>query len=89
MLARQLQGLDPVARLQRAVAVRLEQVIEKLHVEIVILNNQDLLGARAARASVSIHHVERHVSCDPTVAVIGETGHDPGPIFTLSEFKKY
>src|SRR6185437_2316799 len=41
VLAREVERFDAVARADRLVAVRLQQVMEELHVELVILDNQD------------------------------------------------
>ena len=60
MLARDLERLDPIARLQRVIAVRFEQIVEKFHIEVVVLDDQHLLGALMARREVPIHHFECH-----------------------------
>ncbi len=39
MLARELKGFHAVARLKRPVAVRIQQVMEELHIQLVILND--------------------------------------------------
>src|SRR5262245_23908636 len=46
VFARQSHRLEPVLGLERAVAVRLEQVVEQLHVEVVVLNDQHCLAHR-------------------------------------------
>src|SRR6516164_3730412 len=44
MLARKLKRLDPVARGYRAVALRLQQIVEQLHVELIVLHDHHRLG---------------------------------------------
>ena len=44
VLAREIQRLDPVAGADGLVAVRLQQIVEELHVELVVLHDQDSLG---------------------------------------------
>src|SRR5688572_33151874 len=44
MLAREIERLDPVAGPDGLVAVRLQQVVEELHVELVVLHDQDGFG---------------------------------------------
>ena len=44
MLAREIERLDAVARADGGVAVRLQQVVEELHIELVVLHDQDGLG---------------------------------------------
>ena len=44
MLAREIERLDAVAGADGLVAVRLQQVVEELHVELVVLHDQDGLG---------------------------------------------
>ena len=39
-----LQRIEAAAGLQRAVAVGIEQIVEELHVELVVLDDQDRLG---------------------------------------------
>jgi hypothetical protein len=41
MSPREIQGLKPIARLYRPVTVRREEIVEELHVELIILNDQD------------------------------------------------
>ena len=43
MRARELDRLDAVAGLQRRIAMRLEQVVEELHVELVVFDDQHRL----------------------------------------------
>ena len=44
MLAGQVERLDAVAGAERSVAVRLLQVVEELHVELVVFHDQDGFG---------------------------------------------
>ena len=44
MLAREVERFDAVARPDRAVAVGFQQIVEELHVELVVLHDQDGLG---------------------------------------------
>src|SRR5579859_4030109 len=44
MLAREVKRLDAVARADRLVAVGLQEVVEELHIELIVLHNQDSLG---------------------------------------------
>src|SRR5262249_44259530 len=44
MLAGEVERLDAVAGTERLVAVRLQQIVEELHVELVVLHDQDGLG---------------------------------------------
>src|SRR5690348_10466300 len=46
MGARQLERLHAVLGLQRRVAVRLQEIVKKLHVEVVVLDDQNPLGGR-------------------------------------------
>src|ERR1700728_5208352 len=41
MLARQIERLDAVARPDRRIAVGFQQIVEELHVELVVFHNQD------------------------------------------------
>ena len=41
MLAREIERLDAVARADRRIAVGLQQIVEELHIELVVLHNQD------------------------------------------------
>ena len=50
MLARKVQSLKPVTGLDGPVAVRIEKVMKELHVEFVILNDENCLGARVHAA---------------------------------------
>ena len=43
MRARQLDRLDAVGRLERCIAMGLQQVVEELHVELVVLDDQNRL----------------------------------------------
>ena len=43
---RELDRLHAVERLQGGVAARLQQIVEELHVELVVLDDQDRLGHR-------------------------------------------
>ena len=44
MLAREVERLDAVARPHGVVAVRFQQIVEELHVELVVLDDQDGFG---------------------------------------------
>src|SRR5215469_5271546 len=44
MLAREVERLDTVARCQGGITVRFQQIVEELHVELVVLHNQDGFG---------------------------------------------
>src|SRR6266851_3528229 len=44
MLAGEIERLDAVARADRPIAMRLQQVVEELHVELVVLHDHDGLG---------------------------------------------
>ncbi len=44
MLAGEIERLDAVARADGVVAMRLQQIVEELHVELVVLHDQDRLG---------------------------------------------
>ena len=41
MLAREIERLDAVARAHRCIAMRFQQIVEELHIELVVLHNQD------------------------------------------------
>ncbi len=47
MPAGELQRLQPVAGLDGGIAMRGEQIVEELHVELVVLHDQNGLAARA------------------------------------------
>src|SRR5690348_4403757 len=49
MLAREVQCLDTVAGTDGLVAVRFQQIVEELHIELVVLHDQDGLGHPALR----------------------------------------
>src|ERR1043166_5897642 len=51
MPAREIERLDAVARADGLIAVRLQQVVEELHVELVVLHDQDGLGHPAPPGS--------------------------------------
>jgi hypothetical protein len=42
--ARQGQGLQPLSGLQGLVALGIERIMKKLHVQLVILDDEDFLG---------------------------------------------
>ena len=44
MLAREVERFDAVARTDRVVAVGFQQIVEELHIELVVLHDQDGLG---------------------------------------------
>src|SRR5947209_13391177 len=44
MLACEIERLDPVAGSDGLITVRLQQVMEELHVELIVLHDQDSLG---------------------------------------------
>src|SRR5215469_3078838 len=44
MFASKIQGLDAVARSNGRITMRLEKIVEELHVELVVFHNQDGLG---------------------------------------------
>ena len=71
MLAGDFERLDPVARLQRVVAVRFEQVIEQLHVQIVVFDDQHLLGALTAWTAIPIHHFKCHTAASKVAPTEG------------------
>jgi hypothetical protein len=48
VLSRELQRFHAVLGLQNVVAVRLDQIVEELHVELVVFDDQDRLLGRAA-----------------------------------------
>ena len=48
MLAREIERLDAVAGLTVCVAMRLEEIVEELHVELVVLHDQNCLRPSAA-----------------------------------------
>ena len=43
MRTRELDGFDTVGRFERRIAMRLQQVVEELHVQLVVFDNQDRL----------------------------------------------
>jgi hypothetical protein len=53
--SRELQRLHAVLGLQNVVAVRLDQIVEELHVELVVLDDQDRLLGRAAALFLRRH----------------------------------
>jgi hypothetical protein len=59
MLPRHLQSVDPVARLQRRIAVSFQQVVEKLHIELIIFNDQNCLHKAAFIPKIESRPAER------------------------------
>jgi hypothetical protein len=51
--------------------VRFQQIVEKLHIEIVVLDNQHFLGARLAGILIPVHQLRRHYRVTPKLAPIG------------------
>ena len=52
MLAGEREGLDAVARLQRLIAMRLEQITKQLHVQLIVFDDENGFGHRAASGPV-------------------------------------
>ena len=50
MLARERQRLQTLAGLQGLVALGVEQIMKELHVQLVILDDEDFLGGHITRA---------------------------------------
>ena len=62
VLSDQGDRLDTVLGLQCAIAVRHEQIVEELHIEVVILDDQDLLPRERIGRPVQFRNFERHSS---------------------------
>ncbi len=54
MLARQFQGFETAPRLYRAITVRRQQIVEELHIELVVLDDQDRLRRQAEGLSRAV-----------------------------------
>ena len=44
MLARKIHRVDPVAGADGLIAMRLQKIVEELHIELIVLHDQDSLG---------------------------------------------
>jgi hypothetical protein len=44
VFARQVEGFDAVTGTDRGVAMGFQQIVEELHIELVVLHNQDSFG---------------------------------------------
>ena len=44
IFARKFERIDAIARPQGSVAMRLQKIVEELHIELVVFNNQDGFG---------------------------------------------
>ena len=72
-IARELQRVHAVARLQGTIAVRVEQIVEELHIELIVLHDQDGLGhlpclglaIRNCLAGFVIRHAPREPASRP------------------------
>ena len=56
VLARQIERLDAVAGADGVVAVRFQQIVEELHVELVVFHDQNGLGHSSLRPLVPRYH---------------------------------
>src|SRR3546814_6229290 len=63
VLAGDFQRIDAVARLKRLIAMRVEKIMEELHVQLIVFDDQNLLGHR-------IHAPELHLLPSPSGASI-------------------
>jgi len=63
MLARDFERRQPIARLQHAIAVRFEEIVEELHIELVVLDDQNGLGLRRVCCEhlLGSHSLSRYV----------------------------
>jgi hypothetical protein len=69
MLAREVERLDPVASADGIVTVRFEQIVEELHVELVVFHDQDGLWH-----SLSAHFPVAHSRQSPARPCSGMIG---------------
>src|SRR5262252_5298058 len=60
MLTRKFESFDPVFALQRTIAMGYQKIIEELHIEIVVLNDQHLLPERSIGARFRCGILEPH-----------------------------
>jgi hypothetical protein len=60
--------------------MRLQQIVEKLHIKIVVLDDQHLFGALLAGTLITIHQFQSHFRLTPEVARSLDPGMtDPRP----------
>src|SRR5208282_3493653 len=62
VLASERERLDPVLGLQCTIAVSHEEIVEELHIEIVVFYDQDLLPHRRIGVLVRFRQFKRHPS---------------------------
>src|SRR5215470_6095869 len=60
MLTRKFESFDPVFALQRTIAMGYEKIIEELHIEIVVLDDQHLLPERSSGVRLRCRILEPH-----------------------------
>src|SRR5581483_8647040 len=82
LLARDPERIHAAARLQCPVAVGVEQIVEELHIELVVLHDQDGLGD-----SLSIGPAARNASAGLLVGRHAAGKPDPGPPYTLAPIR--